>query len=117
MKCLKIRHSGITVNNLENSILDYETLGFRVAETSVEKWPAKRGHHTFHIAKLEAADGSRIELIQGPSRAHICIEVDEIPASWPIAKQAEDHMVTFTKDRDGNRIELYQRKEKKENDI
>lgn len=109
MRALKVRHSGINVTNLDRSIAAYESIGFKVAERMTERWQGKRGVHVLHIAKLEAEDGSRIELVQGHSKHHICVEVDSL-GDFPAAKEAEDHRVTFINDPDGNRIELYQKK-------
>jgi catechol 2,3-dioxygenase-like lactoylglutathione lyase family enzyme len=105
MKCSKIRHSGIQVANMERSIKFYTGIGFKVSDAAYETWQGKR----LYIIKMEAEDGNKIELVQGPWRAHICLEVDNIEA-YPIMKETSSHRVTFIEDPDFNRIELFERK-------
>ena len=109
MKCSTVRHAGIQVTNMERSIMFYQNLGFKIVEIQTERWAGKRGPKKLQITKMAADDGSRIELVEGLWRYHICLEVDNVEA-YPVAKETADCRVAFIEDLDGNRIELYQKK-------
>ena len=109
MRCLKVRHAGVQVGKMESSLTFYQDLGFKIVEMSTERWEGKRGPKKLQIVKLEAEDGSRIELVEGLWRHHVCIEVDNLEG-YPIAKETADCRVAFITDIDNNRIELYEKK-------
>lgn len=104
MKILKIRHTGIVVEDLEAAEAYYATLGLTPYSRGTEFWDGKQ----LLISKLVNREGGGIELIQGDWFNHICVEVDELdPGAMFLYKNFDHYEVGFFRDPEGNVIEVY----------
>ena len=124
----RIRHTGIRVADIEKSMQFYHALGFTGGLEADETW--MNSEIKIKIAKLQAPDGSVIELIQvlqGEwSETHFAVELEEdLPAMTKELIKTKGGMVSenhirnvyYTTDPDGHNIELvyFKHQENKEN--
>lgn len=103
MQAKRIRHMGIITKDLECSINFYTQLGFRKTYQKIEEW----GNKSLVIVKMDLG-GQIIELIKGDWMPHIALEVDDLYGCLdaPMAKVDKIANVIFTRDPDGNWLEL-----------
>ena len=98
-----IRHIGIPVDNVIDSIDFYRQFGFRADQTVVETWDGQK----LAIAKLAIpGQKSQLELVEGgwPNHFAVQVQMDYPTSRHLIWKQKQN--VTFIYDPSGNIIEL-----------
>lgn len=82
---LKTRHTGLVVNNIDNSLRFYESMGFNLLSREVEKGEfiskvVGIANVVIETAKLMGADQSMIELIQYHSHPDLA-EITDAPSN------------------------------------
>ncbi len=122
----KFWHVGLTVNNLEEGIAEYEKLGFTLADKGVLEKPEPKAHFAF----LDHANGSGIELWEWLEKdhpqiefikRHMAFESDDFDNDLQKLTDEGYELVipktpgvtvtyAFIKDKSGNYIEIAERK-------
>ena len=98
-----IRHIGIKVKDMDESLRFWKAQGFEVVYDEYEVWKQQR----LHIIKLKCEHGTTlIELVDGNWRNHIAVTVDKLPFPKLATKRPSGHKVFFAVSPEGVRIEL-----------
>ena len=98
-----IRHIGIQVNDMEESLRFWKAQGFEVVYDEYEVWNQQQ----LHVVKLKCEHGTTlIELVDGNWRNHIAVTVDKLPFPKFAQKRPDGCKVAFAVSPEGMRIEM-----------
>ena len=98
-----IRHTGIRVKDMDKMVSFYRRLGLRMVSRRVENWEGVE----LEVSKLMDDGDMVLELIKTKSfwpNSHVCFSTDR-PVNTRV--YYEKGNVVYTKDPEGNFIELY----------
>ena len=100
----RIRHVGILVGDMERAEKFYRELGFSKLSYGWEEWKGK----WLQVSKMWLPNGGGVvELVRGPWKPHVSIEVDEFPFGAEVKCRDKGELtVCFVKDPSGNVVEL-----------
>ena len=112
-KKMKVRHFGLVVKDLKETVRFYQELGFKILKRSIERWVST----DLEVLKMQNGNGDILELILGDWQPHISFTSEETPNMlWEkfggkanqilTVKRKANLFIVYLRDPSGNYVEI-----------